>query len=418
MRGRLDSLKTNLSIPIVPGQLNAGWGKVNITPSETVPLAGYGARGSVLTHILDSSYVRVIVLRTPKVQLALVGLDLLIVHPLLKQEVSKRLSKTWPGRIYYTSTHTHSGQGGWAPHLGGSIFAGSFDPTQVTKLAEAITGAIIEAESRLQPVETSYFRSDVPGLVKNRLAREKGSVDDRFQGLSFTSGEHETVFGTFSAHATCHGKENLALSSDYPGVWSNLLEQNGKKLGLFAAGSVGSMKANADPRGSACSQLVGQALANAYDRTETEKLSVSQLTAFDLPLILPEPTLKVASGFSLHPWLFKQLMGDYPAHLSVAVIGKVIMLGFPCDFSGELSTKLYDYACKRGHHLIITSFNGAYTGYAIKDEWYDLDKPESRDMSWHGPYFGSYLSWCAEQLISTITSAPATHALTDKQTRP
>jgi hypothetical protein len=74
-------------------------------------------------------------------------------------------------------------------------------------------------------------------------------------------------------------------------------------------------------------------------------------------------------------------------------------LGFPCDFSGELAVFLYEYAQKQGLNLIITSFNGGYIGYVPHDQWYDINKYETRTMTWYGHDTGDYLTEIAKRII-------------------
>jgi neutral ceramidase len=57
----------------------------------------------------------------------------------------------------------------------------------------------------------------------------------------------------------------------------------------------------------------------------------------------------------------------------------------------------------QGQNLIVTSFNGGYVGYITKDEWYDLNKYETRTMNWFGPYNGAYFSEIIGSIVETTT---------------
>ena len=50
--------------------------------------------------------------------------------------------------------------------------------------------------------------------------------------------------------------------------------------------------------------------------------------------------------------------------------------------------------------LVITSFNGGYAGYVTKDEWYDLNKYETRTMNWYGHEIGKYMSESITKIIN------------------
>ena len=85
-------------------------------------------------------------------------------------------------------------------------------------------------------------------------------------------------------------------------------------------------------------------------------------------------------------------------YIKVLRIGDILLVGTPCDFSGELVEALDSQAREKGLSLMITSFNGGYMGYVTKDQWYDENLYETRTMNWYGPYNGAYFS----ELISGI----------------
>src|SRR5690606_42076053 len=48
-----------------------------------------------------------------------------------------------------------------------------------------------------------------------------------------------------------------------------------------------------------------------------------------------------------------------------------MLLGTPCDFSGELMPPIDSAARAHGMNAMVTSFNGQYIGYITADQWYD-----------------------------------------------
>ena len=91
-------------------------------------------------------------------------------------------------------------------------------------------------------------------------------------------------------------------------------------------------------------------------------------------------------------------------------LGNILLIGTPCDFSGELAVPLYEFARQRGLELIITSFNGGYIGYITDDKWYDLEKYETKTMNWYGPGNGRYFTEIIKKLIEAIDENNPTDA--------
>ena len=123
------------------------------------------------------------------------------------------------------------------------------------------------------------------------------------------------------------------------------------------------------------------------------------IRSFRIPVELRKPAARVSKNLNTKNWIFNQLYGEYDSEISVLQLNDLLLIGLPCDFSGELAVPLYDYARSKGLNLILTSFNGGYIGYVVKDEWYDLDKYETMSMSWYGKDNGAYFSELITRLI-------------------
>jgi hypothetical protein len=78
--------------PQATAALWAGWAKTNLTPPFPTPTAGYGGRdGKLYESVLDSVYARAVVLDNGGLRVAIVSLDLLIVHPTVTAQLEKEL---------------------------------------------------------------------------------------------------------------------------------------------------------------------------------------------------------------------------------------------------------------------------------------------------------------------------------------
>jgi hypothetical protein len=74
----------------------------------------------------------------------------------------------------------------------------------------------------------------------------------------------------------------------------------------------------------------------------------------------------------------------------------------PGDLSGDYARALKDTLSPRGLYLNATSFNGSYIGYILPMNYYDLDKPESRNMVFYGPGTGDYIMDLIRQMIDVL----------------
>ena len=83
-------------------------------------------------------------------------------------------------------------------------------------------------------------------------------------------------------------------------------------------------------------------------------------------------------------------------------IGNNILIGTPCDYSGELMPEVLQVAERRNLNLIITSFNGGYIGYITHDRHYDLNLYETRIMNWYGPQNGVYFQDIIQKILKKI----------------
>jgi neutral ceramidase len=122
-----------------------------------------------------------------------------------------------------------------------------------------------------------------------------------------------------------------------------------------------------------------------------------------VPLFLGDPHVKISKDWNVRPWLFRAVAGEFPVYLTSLRIGNVVMLGAPCDYSGELTSPLYKHGTEGDIHVMVTSFNGGYIGYVTPDQYFDIDHYETRFMNWYGPGSGSYLTESMTKLLEDVS---------------
>jgi hypothetical protein len=171
---------------------------------------------------------------------------------------------------------------------------------------------------------------------------------------------------------------------------------------MFLAGAVGSHKPRAPEGGWQCVEWMAEKIADNVMKAKFKPMESTLLEMHRVPLALSKPQPKVLHEWRLKPGLFKIAFGDYPSFISALRFGDAVLLGTPCDFSGEFNSALDSLAAKAGVFQIVTSFNGGYIGYVTPEKYYDIDHYETQLMNWYGPGNGEYVKETLEMLLLSI----------------
>lgn len=390
--------------------IKVAWAKVNITPPQPIALAGYGKRqGKSYDKIQDSVYVRVVAIEQASQSTFLLSADMLIVPPNVTKLFYTNLNKVGidSSQVHISAIHSHNSIGTWGSSLTGELFAGKYNPKMEITLAAKFTEAVLAAKEDLMEGSISYGEINDIFDIRNRLGEVPNpEVDPEIRALTFnrTDGK-KAILVTYGAHSTVMDSKNISLSRDYSGMLVDSLENHNYEFAMYMAGAVGSMgpvengkddfeelKHQSDGVFSHITDILWQPVFNE------KKIVESYL----LPLPLREPNPKIFKHWGLRPWMFKKFFGDYPVNIKATRIGNVILIGMPCDFSGEMMNELDDYAKSKGYNLIVTSFNGGYMGYVTDEKRFDEDLYESTTMAWYGNQNGVYFSQVVKDLVDKI----------------
>lgn len=403
--------------------LTMGWAEVNITPAEPIPMSGYGNRwGKAFESVRDSIYIGSISLASPEKTISLVSADMLIVPPNVTEKLGELLEKDGISLndIHLGATHTHHSIGSWGQKLIGRLFSGKYDPETEQKLAEKFRTAILESRKDMVSGKIQYLETKNEEGIRNRLEVDSGQITDpEMRNLIFTRDDgKKAALLTYGAHSTMLPSRFLALSRDYPGQYIAQLEDKGDfDFALYFAGAVGSMGhvgkgADAFERASNLGGQLTQKFLDAEAQLELpsdisalDSLQATPLFSTWIKVPLPPSTGRISLDYALRPWVFSALFGKSQGDIKVTLIGHTLLLGMPADFSGEIMVELDQYAREKGLDLIITSFNGYYTGYITHDKWYEHNLYETVTMSWNGYDAGNYYTNAAENIIDKIAIA-------------
>jgi len=404
MLNRIDSL-TAVNSSADSGKLTVGFGKTSITPSYPTATAGYVKRkGKPFSEIRDSVFVRTMALQQAGRLFFVVSLDMLIVPPLLYEQLTEKLPQAGYSisQLFLGATHTHNSIGQWDNSMVGQIYAGDYNTALMDFLVQQIVQSMKMAEADLKPAAVHYGAIAVREAVTNRLIRT-GPVDSLLHIMEVKREDGtKGIFTSFTAHATCLSSADLRLSRDYPGELVDLLEGNGYSFAMFMAGAVGSHAPIREKDGDMKIRKMGNLLLAAVQRASLKPAGEQGIQLVWVPLSLGMQQVKVLPQWRARSWLSEYVMGEHQAYLSMLKIGNVVLLGTPCDFSGMLTLPVYQQAEKLGLQAFITSFNGGYIGYITPDAYYNLDKYETQTMNWYGPGNGSYLQDCLKRMLLNL----------------
>ncbi|MEO5978740.1 MAG: neutral/alkaline non-lysosomal ceramidase N-terminal domain-containing protein [Chryseolinea sp.] len=419
---RLDTVKESMVVTI--DSIHAGFAKVNITPTLNqaadnyaegkfmqLPLAGFGQRkGKSATGIHDSIFVKAAAIKVGQQTIVFVASDLLIMPPNIVDSVTLMLSKKGIKReqIFYSATHTHSSVGAWAPGFIGELFSGKQNRMVEKWLALQISKVIISALADLKPARIGTGDFAIEKYTRNRLIGTSGNKNNDFSFITLEQiGKKKAIIGSYSAHATTMGAENLQISADYPGYWERKMEQTSADYALFFAGSVGSQSPNVEGDGFDRPKLIGEALADSLIKRlpGIALKDTVRFSALSLRMNLPEYHIRLTTNINLATALSSSLLpnsGD--VYLQAVRMGNMIWITTPCDFSGEFALQLKNSLATCGYHANVTSFNGGYAGYIVPGRYFYLDKYEPKLMGWFGPNMGEYTMDLIRQLSRAITN--------------
>ncbi|MCB1172974.1 MAG: neutral/alkaline non-lysosomal ceramidase N-terminal domain-containing protein [Leptospiraceae bacterium] len=393
-------------------KIRAGFAQVDITPSVGEPMAGFGARSPMASRGIRSAVkIKAISLSARGRMFTIIGADLLLITPELRRAVLET-THAKPATLYFTATHTHSGPGGYDSSRLHALVLGQYHPEALQRIRDAIVTAIQLSQKNMIAIELDSARvgTNRP-FIRNRIDSNSAAYPaiDVIRFTNSNSRKPRALFIVASPHATCLGSKNHLIDADYPGVLSRSLEQKYGIMVVFAAGSVGSMTVASPVGGAACTQYVGQTIADAVsdllrhnNRSARQTIIASQL----LNVHLPETHVRIGAKLRLAPFLSSSLLAKQ-TYIHVLRLNQTFLIGMPADYSAELTVKLehqrqsQDPGVQTREHLIVTSFNGDYIGYLLPRERYAHNHYESRTMNFYGPQAGEYFNALVFHLLQT-----------------
>lgn len=279
----------------------AGFSRVDVTPTEPVRMAGYGSRSRPSEGIDTPLHVRCVALKGSggdPVSL-LVSVDTIGLPGAVSRELATAIRNKHGidrERIVLCSTHTHAG-----PDLISelsNIFATELRPSEIaagnrykarlkTKILESVDLAI----SDLAPAKLSYATGTATFAANRRVLRDgrwtafgvqdDGVVDHSVPVLRITNKDEKIrgIIFNYACHCTTIGGDHYRINSDWAGYAATNLEANYQ--GAVALCTIGcGADANPEPRGTVdAAKVHGRTLA-----AEVSRLVAGETAAIDAPI--------------------------------------------------------------------------------------------------------------------------------------
>ncbi|HLK61389.1 MAG TPA: hypothetical protein VKU00_32870 [Chthonomonadaceae bacterium] len=221
------------------GTLRAAAGRVDITPTKPVFMAGYNFnRKSVDAH--DPLMARCLVLETGGTRIAIVSCDVLGVPRYRADAIRAQVKAVTPDHLYIAATHTHSGpdtMGEWGP----AITVSGVDTVWMQGFLQKVTHLVEETAAHLEPVTLKFAATtEVPRISKNIrvpsiLDKELGVM----QVIAKGSGMPLATLVNYACHPEILNTHHL--TADFPCWLYKTVEGRGGGVCLYLNGAQGGM---------------------------------------------------------------------------------------------------------------------------------------------------------------------------------
>lgn len=383
--------------------LEAGMARVDITPADSVPLAGYFTLKSRISEgVRDRLYARAIAFRDKDLTVLLLIYDLLMTTEEMVQKLRGRLEDTG-ARIIVTATHTHSAPGGYWDSFVPRIALGAYDPEALDRLCAFGEEAARLAMEDLDDCRISVHQGQLPQLAKNRRDAD-GPLDDGLWALCIDrskTGKGKAIMTGFPGHPVIVAERAFKqVSADFPGEVIRRIEEQ-VEFGAFINGALGGVDVffpDEDISADENLDLQAAPIAEEALKVKGEPLKGRARLRFASREIDNDRKPAVQMFFDdqpLHCRLALPLNRAVSAALSTATIDQwrvqaiaiadILILGTPADLGVSVSLAIQQYAREKGFKapFVVSQCDG-YIGYIHRSRDYvRTPGKETRGMAYY-----------------------------------
>ncbi len=219
-------------------QFEAAAGKVEITPTKSVFMAGYGSNRKS-TGVHDPLWARCLVLKNGNQSIAVVSCDVLGISRFHGTKIRELINKISPERVLIGATHTHSGPdtyGQWGPNM----MTSGVDKEWMTDLYKKVAFLVNETVGKTKPCSIQF--GNVFGIEKaSKNIRVRQMLDTELAAMRVMGADGKTV-ATLVNYA-CHPEvlNNKHLTSDFPNWLRIRVEEKLGGIAMYMNGAQGGM---------------------------------------------------------------------------------------------------------------------------------------------------------------------------------
>ena len=391
-------LTVTLSIK-AQANFQAGAARRDITPTEALPMWGYGDRHDALSEgKLDSLFAAAVVIKAGATKLAIVGLDLgRSPNEKSLQRIRQRIkAEAGIEHSFIAGSHTHHG-----PVLELSDEEGKgkgrFDAAlrYYQQMEDGIVAAIVEANAKLVPAKLASGIFKLDGYNRNRHTKlEPKPVDRDFGLLRFDdeAGKALAVLVNYTAHPTSIPSSVRKYSADFVGAMKATIERETGATAIFMQGASGDQSTERkDKDHQGYGQALGQealkflagmkvsAVAAPSLQVREDRFKFGSRTDFANPLI------KQAFAKAFFPELIPNFIDEYAdgirPRLTVALLNnEIALVGASGEFFANHAIRLKERA--RGLQIFFFGYCNGYHQYfptieAVAEGGYGADNAVS-----------------------------------------
>lgn len=364
------------------GEFLVGAGSADITPTEPVPMWGYGDRHAALsTGTLDPLRATAIVIAAGDEKLAIVGLDLgrspteaALVR--IRERIRTAAGIGWS---FIAGSHTHHGpvvELTDDPGRGRGRFEAAIRYGK--QLEDGIVSAILAANGALRPATIAAGSTQLEGFNRNRHSKIEPVPVDRTLGVlrfdEADTGKPLALLVNFTAHPTSIPSETLKFSADYVGALRAAVAEEWGGQAVFMQGASGDLSTDRSGHGDhvAFGRALGRAAVALAKELEPKRIEAPTLAVreerfpFASRVDFRNPLIVAAYGLAFFPELVNGFVAEYAEgirpRLTVAVLDdSIALVGGSGEFFCQHGLRLRERA--RVDHLMFFGYANGYHQY-------------------------------------------------------
>ncbi len=398
MKNKLRLILISLFSPILASAaIQAGVGKVDMTPPVGTPSAGYTDRkGAGMEGVLDPLYAIALVLDNGTNKIALCSVDHLGFTYDMVQEITSKVHAEAPDcEVYVSSSHTHSGGGAYLniPMVGESL-AGPFNPQMKKEYVEKTAQAILLANKNLIPAKLGIGYGQAAEISTYRASWPEGITplsDITVIKITKLDDTPFAVVFNYPVHPTVLKSNNRLFSSDFVGPAREQIQSliGADVEAIYLNGAQGDII----PNKTLSRESVGHSLA-----TTVKTLWDQTTTSEDLELKTEKKTYSFVPQAT--PFGLLLPVKEYASEMNLLVFNKTHAF---ITIPGELSC-LYDRQLKEFgktqdfENVSILGLTNDAHGYMITPESWAHKTMES-GLSFGGQEYGEQIAEKAKALL-------------------